>query len=326
MGWITSAPDAQTPGLYFKVLPPAPALRRWVRYYWILKDDGRSPQIDEYLAPDGFEELIFSYARGFSRHEVCGPDTQEQVLDRSYAVGAKSSGVTCARLGRLAMIGVKLWPQALHALLRMPLHVLAGKPVGIADLDAPILPELEHRLFDAGGEAAIARILDEALLRTLPVEPDAMLDYAIGELFASRGTLGIDDITSRYGVHYRTLEKAFRERIGIRPKALAKALRFKHAFGTLSGRAEAGRLGALECGYYDQSHFCKEFRFFTGRSPTRFFRERLSVDVSTFCLDLDLCASNASLPPARIDVRSGVRHARPGAATQFLQDPRALRP
>ncbi|HEY6546107.1 MAG TPA: helix-turn-helix domain-containing protein [Dokdonella sp.] len=322
MGWITSATSPHTHALYFKVLPPAAALRPWVRYYWILKDDTSSPQIDEYLAPDGFEEFIFSYAGGFRRQEICGPDSHEQVLDRSYAVGAKSAGVTCARLGRLAMIGVKLWPGALHALLHMPLHVLAGKPLRMADLDAPILSELEHRLFDADGEAAVARILDEGLMRALPVAPHAMLGHAIGELFASRGTLGIDDITSRYGVHYRTLEKAFRERIGIPPKALAKVLRFKHAFGVLSGDAAARGMGAADFGYYDQSHFCKEFKHFTGRSPTRFFRERLSVDVAAFCLGLDLRAANGSPLASGIDLRHGARHARSGAAAQFLQDPR----
>jgi len=294
MSWITSSPSAQTDALYFKVLPPAPALRRWVRYYWILKDDTRSPQIDEYLAPDGFEEIIFSYADGFRREEICGTETQEHVLSGSYVVGTKSCGVACARIGRLAMIGVKLWPQVLHSFLRRPLHDLSGKPLQFGDMNAPVLSELESRLFDAGSEAAIKEILDRGLLSALPFDPNDMLSFSIRELFESRGAVGIDELTSRCGVHYRTLEKAFRERVGVPPKTLAKVLRFKHAFNSLSDKAEAGRLGALECGYYDQSHFCKEFKFFTGRTPTRFFRERLSVEVAKFCLALDLQALNGS--------------------------------
>jgi AraC-like DNA-binding protein len=311
MSWITSSPSARTHALYFKVLPPAPALRQWVRYYWVLKDDTCSPQIDEFLAPDGFEEIIFSYAGGFRRQAVRGSETLDHVLDGSYAVGTKTCGVACSRLGRLAMVGVKLWPQALHSLLRSPLHDHPGHPLPLREIDLPVLAELEARLFDADSEAAIKEVLDRALRHALPDAPDALLGFSIRELFDARGAVGIDEITRRCGVHYRTLEKAFRQRVGIPPKALAKVLRFKHAFNRLSGKAEAGHLGALECGYYDQSHFCKEFKFFTGRTPTRFFRERLSVDVATFCLQLDLETSNAAPLATESALSSAPRHARP---------------
>lgn len=298
MSWITSSISTRAEALYFKVVPPAPELRPWVRYYWILRDDTRSPQIDEYLAPDGFEEIIFSYADGFRREEICGTETRQHVVRGSYVVGTKFSGVTCSRIGGLAMIGVKLWPQVLHSFLRMPLHDLSGKPLQLGDANAPTLAQLEHRLFDADSERAIKQILDQGLLRTLSADCNQMLSFSIRALFESRGMLGIDELTQRCGVHYRTLEKAFRERVGVPPKTLAKVLRFKHAFDRLSDKAEAARLGALECGYYDQSHFCKEFKFFTGSTPTRFFRERLSVDVAKFCLALDLRALNASASTA----------------------------
>lgn len=301
MSWITTSPPARTEALYFRVLPPAPALRRWVRYYWVLKDDTRSPQIDEYLAPDGFEELIFSYADGFRRRAICGGEAPEQVVGGSYAIGTKASGVACARLGRLAMVGVKLWPQVLHALVRSPLHGHAGRPLTFGELHLPLLAELESRLFDAGSESSIKEILDRHLPRALPRDHDARLGFSIRELFDSRGAAGIAEITRRCGVHYRTLEKAFRERVGIPPKALAKVLRFKHAFNRLSERAEAGHLGALECGYYDQSHFCREFKFFTGQAPTRFFRERLSVEVATASLRFDLRAAERSTFAGRSD-------------------------
>jgi AraC-like DNA-binding protein len=324
MSWITSNPPGDS--LSFKVLAPAPELRRWVRYYWVLKDFARSPQIDEYLAPDGFEEIIFSYAEGFRRQTISGSETCDDVVGGSYVVGTKTCGVACSRLGRLAMVGVKLWPQALHSLLRIPMHDEPGKPLHLGALNAPILAELEGRLFDADSESDVRSILDTGLRRALSSEVDDMLAFAINELFDARGAVGIDDITRRCGVHYRTLEKAFRQHIGIPPKALAKVLRFKNAFSRFSGDPAAGRLRALECGYYDQSHFCKEFKFFTGRSPTRFLRERLSVDVAKFCLDLDLRASNASPPADGVAVLPDARHERSVAPAQFLQYPRAQLP
>lgn len=296
MSWITSTTRSEENGLYFKVLQPAPQLRKWVRYYWILKDEARAPQIDEYLAPDGFEEIIFSYADGFTRDEVLGSGTRRQVVKKSYVVGSKPYGVTCSRTGQLAMIGVKLWPQVLHAILRVPLHNLSGRPLLLSDIDSPVLNELESRLLDADSERRIKDTLDSALLHATAIEFNDLLTFSVRQIFESRGSLTIDELIDRCGVHYRTLERAFRDRVGLPPKTIARVLRFKHAFSALSGEATARGFSIADCGYYDQSHFCREFKSFTGRTPTQFFRDRLSVDVAKFCLELDLRTLNQSAP------------------------------
>jgi AraC-like DNA-binding protein len=46
----------------------------------------------------------------------------------------------------------------------------------------------------------------------------------------------------------------------------------------------------MDFGYYDASHFNKDFRRFTGESPVAFFRNRdaLSTEIFRFCADVDL--------------------------------------
>jgi AraC-like DNA-binding protein len=298
MSWISSRTPERESQLYFKVLQPAPQLRKWVRYYWVLKDDSRKPQIDEFLAPDGFEEIIFSYADGFRRNEVFGSSSREDVVAKSYVVGCKPYGVTCARTGQLSMIGVKLWPQVLHAFLRLPLHELSGRPLLLSDINSPVLNELESSLLDAENESQIKSTLDAALLQAIEHDFNDLLSFSIHEIFQSRGALTIDTLADRCGVHYRTLEKAFRDRIGLPPKTLAKILRFKHAFTSLAECTPGRHFNVADCGYYDQSHFCREFKSFTGRPPTQFFRDRVSVDVARFCLELDLGSLNHSASPA----------------------------
>ena len=63
----------------------------------------------------------------------------------------------------------------------------------------------------------------------------------------------------------------FRHFIGLSPKSVITRLRLQDALRALnSGPAESvGSLSdlALRLGFYDQAHFTREFRTFTGHSP-----------------------------------------------------------
>ena len=81
----------------------------------------------------------------------------------------------------------------------------------------------------------------------------------------------------------KRLLRRFREEVGLRPKALARLLRFERAAALLERSDPPGlaRLAAT-CGYYDQSHLTSEFRRITGVTPAVYAR---SAGVATFFQD-----------------------------------------
>jgi AraC-like DNA-binding protein len=61
----------------------------------------------------------------------------------------------------------------------------------------------------------------------------------------------------------------FREHIGLAPKMFARVMRFGRAVERLRRRGHGSLTElALDCGYYDQSHFDRDFRAFAGVNPT----------------------------------------------------------
>jgi len=294
MTWISHFAKDAVSNLDFRVMLPCASLRPYVRYYWILKCHGTTLSTDEYLAPDGFEELIFSYDGSFRRTEIQGPVTSREVLMGSYVVGCKTVGVNCLRLTDLSMVGVKFWPNALYSLLGIPMTELRGRPMSLQELGVPQLLEMEARIYAATGERAIKLLLDELLSPAeLSRRANELVSNSVARIFEARGDIAIDDIVKSEGRHYRTAERAFLERVGVSPKQLAKVIRFKHAYTTLN-RGDAARargaMGPLDFGYYDASHFAKDFRQFTGTSPGKFFRAQpeVSSEIFNFCLDVDL--------------------------------------
>lgn len=297
MNWISHFEDEDRRDLYFRIILPSPALRRFVRYYWVLKCHPDVPAKAEYLASDGFEEIIFSYGGAYLRTEALQGESHDQVIDRSYIVGSKTPGVTCSRYAALNIVGVKLWPRSLHSLLGVSLAELDESVVALQDLPLLWLKELELALFDAKSESAIKATLDRAFERSrLSQHCNALIDLSLQRIFDARGILSVDDILRRTGCHYRTLEKQFKHHVGLSPKTLAKVIRFKHVMHALHAASKptlTSRLPELsvqDFGFYDQSHFIKEFKYFTGATPTAFLKQsrNISTQVLKFCLDIDV--------------------------------------
>jgi len=69
----------------------------------------------------------------------------------------------------------------------------------------------------------------------------------------------------------RQLERRFRLVAGLSPKRLAVITRLQAAFALLDAGAEPSLTDvAHRCGYFDQSHFIRDFRAVTGIPPGRF--------------------------------------------------------
>lgn len=102
------------------------------------------------------------------------------------------------------------------------------------------------------------------------------------QLVASGGQARVEPLMDETGWSRRVVTHRFRHQLGVTPKAFARILRFNRAVALLT-TGEGGRSladVAIACGYYDQSHFTREFVALAGCTPTAFLAEgRESSDV-----------------------------------------------
>jgi AraC family transcriptional regulator len=90
--------------------------------------------------------------------------------------------------------------------------------------------------------------------------------------------VSVEGVAAEVGVHPIHLSRTFRKFFRCTAGEYARACRFERALALVrSGRRSLAYI-AQECGFSDQSHFCKAFRHHLGRTPAE-FRLNSSRDV-----------------------------------------------
>jgi AraC-like DNA-binding protein len=86
----------------------------------------------------------------------------------------------------------------------------------------------------------------------------------------NQGLKSIDDVAYKIGVSRRHLERKFINSVGISPKLYSRIIRFHYANKMLNTINVDSLISiALDSGYYDQAHFCRDYKKFSGTTPSR---------------------------------------------------------
>ncbi|MBC7842503.1 MAG: AraC family transcriptional regulator [Gemmatimonadaceae bacterium] len=179
-----------------------------------------------------------------------------------------TTGVSCG-------IEMNLTPIGMWQLLGVPMHEFTNRVVPFDALFGRQAARLEDQLRATPSWDARFDLLDAALTRQLArrVSPPPEVWWAWDQLRCEHRPLPVSTIARELQWSRRRLGAAFREYVGLTPKAFSRVVRFDRAVrrvrdGTLSHWSSL----AHECGYADQAHLIREFREFAGIAPTEFLR------------------------------------------------------
>lgn len=158
----------------------------------------------------------------------------------------------------------------------IPLSDLENTHVGLDQVWGRAGIELHERLIDAPTAAARFGILENFLL-SRPWSSARRHPGVAAALAAIEGdpSIRIADIRDLVGVSTKRLIALFRAEVGLSPKAYARIRRFQAALRLVGTGSPAGARVAAEVGYFDQAHFVREFRSFTGMTPTQYAQQRI---------------------------------------------------
>jgi AraC-like DNA-binding protein len=183
--------------------------------------------------------------------------------------------------GRGAAVGTKFRPGAFAALCRVPLAVWRGGSLPLPAAFGPDGRALEAELLAVAGDgdpdatdvaAAITVVEGFLAPRMPPTDPGfTLVQEVVRDMLRREPDVRVATIARDHGVSERTLQRVFREHVGVGPKWVLRRYRL-HAAAERIGAEGADDLARLaqDLGYADQAHFANDFRDAIGLQPTAY--------------------------------------------------------
>jgi AraC-like DNA-binding protein len=121
--------------------------------------------------------------------------------------------------------------------------------------------------------------LINALQKTKNELKDKVANYAVRKILETNGTIDLSDIAFECNISNRYMQKIFLEKVGFSPRYFTRILRFKQTLKILntSLKTHLTSIG-YQMGYFDQAHFIREFKEFTGIIPSQYQSENHPIN------------------------------------------------
>lgn len=254
---------------------PRPPLDRFIRHFVFFEGMGADHGADR-LLPDGGIDLLFDLTEEPRKLFDNADLSRYTTLRRSWISGMRTGFITIDA-GGSSMFNVHFRANGAYPFLRFPLTELRDR---VVELDCVIGGEAHSfrgALLDAPTPAAKFRVAEERLLRLARGVPatDPVVQYAVDRIDGRPDIARISEIASRTGYTHKHFLHLFEKQTGLTPKYYARIRKFQRVLETIgsAGSVDWPQL-AIECGYYDQSHFINEFRLFSGINPASYLGAR----------------------------------------------------
>ena len=262
--------------IQFQNIEPHYLLKKYIEKMWLFKSSGKMPVDDmKLVVPNGNLKLTVSYQNGIvaavngktfasKEHDI----TLTGFIDVPVILDADENVAT-------ETIGIEFNPQGAYRFFHFNLNHIQNQIYSISDVLGNAGKQLAERINNTTSAQQKINVLQQFLLKQLSQQnEDLIFDYCIKRITASKGTITIKELEKRTGYSSRWLNIKFNEKLGVSPKNLSSVIRFKQYYHALMSDNEKSffKNDFYEL-YYDQSHFIKSFKRFTGLPPTRFEKQ-----------------------------------------------------
>ncbi len=255
----------------FKKILPSVKLQPFVKNYWLLDVDDRDIPFSQVLFPFGSFELIFNLVNA-PEMQIEGFKNAIMQTDSLFP-GQFTKPFLLNYTMPFSAVGISLQPWAGNLLFKTPAQHFTNCLTDLNDLDNKL--ELRDQLLSAKCEHEIILLFENYILEKLKHYQVDLISTDIANAILKNPSVDeYKDIVSTIGFTRRRIEQRFIETTGLPMGSFVRKIRFQKAVTILRHNKPLTLTQfALEAGYYDQSHFIRDFKELSSLTPKEFVKQ-----------------------------------------------------
>ena len=267
----------------YQTFDPHPDLQSLIKCHWILEVPADVNAERQRIIPDGCIEMIFMLGDDVKRYTK---GDEFIIQPRAMVIGQITEPFFVEPTGFVHSFATRFYPCGFANFSSAPIVKLANKETPIEDLfGESVSIKLKDQIVQANDTPARIKIVENFLLTRLQHKAtiDSIVKSTIDAILSTGGSATINAIVKNDLSRRRQLERKFMKQIGISPKQLGRVIRLQAALNLLlNQQPESFTSVAYESEYYDQAHFIKDFKDFTGITPKDFLKDNTMALSSLF--------------------------------------------
>ena len=262
-----------------KIFKPSEYLVDFVKCYWTLDGAKETTPKRNTIVPDGTMKLIFHYGDLYWHH----PENRDSFLQpRCFLIGQLTKPYVVEPDGDTGTFAVRFHSDGFLPFATIPIKEMENTPIPLERLFGEEGLKLELKILEANGVLERIEIMESFLLSRLNSKElmDRVVKSTIETILTANGQLSINALSKQSSLNRRVLSRKFSSTVGLSPKQLSKIIRLQISLKSLLNK-DVSKLTdlAYENGYFDQSHFIKDFKIFTGVTPKEFYKDHLMMSL-----------------------------------------------
>jgi len=254
-----------------------PLLKKYIKFFWELHID--YTQLNHKIIPQRNINLRINLSE---TPHYANINDKEHLLEDVYFFGLQDhfGNVNLKICGKVDVIGICFYPDGFYPFLKIPISEFKNQLLGANEVGFKSVNNIKERLKGINSVEARLKLLETKLI--LLLKNDMYIPEKFRQLFhelqCNHNTLKISEFCKHNNIGIRKLERMYNKYVGMSANTYTTLNRFHKSTNQIlhTNYSKLSDL-AYDNGFFDQTHFTKEFKRFTGNTPKNFVQQRKSL-------------------------------------------------
>ncbi|MGE0076440.1 MAG: DUF6597 domain-containing transcriptional factor [Bacteroidales bacterium] len=253
-----------------------PLLQKYIKFFWEFRVD--QIQLNHKLIPQRNINIRINLSDTPHYHSQ---GSNDRLLDNVYFMGLqnKCTGAYLKVNGNVDIVGICFKPYGLFPFVKIPVYEFKNRILGASEINFNLSAKVCERLKECSDTTRRLAIIETELVALLNDSTQSLDKFQlIFNALIQGNTYQLNNFCTQNNIGIRQLERLFLKYIGLSPNTYTTLNRFHGALNQMLNASNAKLTSlAYDNEYFDQMHFIKEFKRYTGSTPKSFTNTKNSI-------------------------------------------------